>query len=642
MKTIRRLYTYLITLISLEVVIWGMIRLARTFTNPKIDGNAGQVAGALALILVGLPIFLLHWWMAQRQAVEEEEEQYSLIRALFFYGAILGTLIPIIQNTLALVNRLLITIFNQPLRSATFGGRQIWSDNLIAIFINALLGSYIYYILQKDWEEKPPNENLPNIRRLANYILLLYGLGILVGGVHEIIRYLFSFAKTIGATSQSWLANGLALLVIGIPLWSIVWRIIQHSLQHLRERSSLLRQIILFLLSLFSAVGILVPLGMILQTVLEILFGKSQTLGAVLVEIGDPLALALPLCGVWAYYSRALRQTFDATPFLKRGVLFRKLYYYILSALGLIATLIGLKMLFTFFIDLGLRSTAFWGSLLRVRLTASLASLGVGFPIWLLSWRLMVADVAKKEEAGDRARRSLVRKTYLYLALFAGVIGAMISAGYASFILFKALLGQVESDLLAEILTSLSQLILFGGLLGYHLSLLRSDRKRAERFLSELHAQFPVLILTTQGGAFAPQALATFQREMPSLPLAVHTIEDGVPDETMSQARAVIIPGNVVAEPTEVIHVWLKNFSGQRISVPTSAENWHWLFGSGVERSVIINRTVKAIREIAEGDEISTATARTPLQTVLYVFGVLFSIQILFGVFSFLVSLVGR
>ncbi|OQX62895.1 MAG: hypothetical protein B5M51_05625, partial [Anaerolinea sp. 4484_236] len=407
-------------------------------------------------------------------------------------------------------------------------------------------------------------------------------------GVHEVIRYLFSFARTIGATPQNWLANGLALLIVGIPLWIVVWRIIQRSLQHFSERTALLRQIILFLISLFSAVGILVPL------------------------------LALPLGGVWAYYSRALYQTFNAEPFLKRGDLFRKLYYYILSALGLIATLIGLQMLFAFIIDLSLRSTALWGGLLRERLAAALASLVVGLPIWLSAWKLMLADVAEKGEAGERARRSLVRKTYLYIALFVGVIGAMISSGYASFILFKALLGQVEPDLLAEVLTSLSQLLIFGGLLAYHLSLLRSDKKMAQRFLSDLHAQFPVLILTTQNGAFASQAVTTFQREMPSLPLAVHAIENGVPDETMSQARAVIIPGDIVAEPNDAIRVWLKNFSGQRLAIPTSAKNWHWLFGSGRGHLAMIKRTVK----------------------ILYFFGVLFSIELLFSLVSFLMSLI--
>lgn len=643
MKTLRQLYTYLITLISLEVVVWGMIRLARTFTNPALGLDAGPLAGALALILVGLPIFLLHWWMAQRRAAQEEEERFSLIRALFLYGAFLGTLVPIIQNALGFINHLLLTAFNQPPYRAIFGGEKIWSDNLIAIFMNLLVGAYIFFNLRKDWHASPPNNHLSIIRRLARYLLLVYGLGMLAGGIHEIIRYLFSFATTVGDTPQSWLANGLALLVIGIPLWIVVWRIIQRSLQHLPERIALIRQITLFLLSLFSLVGILFPLGMILNTLLGAVLGDFKTFATLLADIGDPLAVALPLAGVWFYYSGNLRGTFAAEEALKRGRLFRKLYFYISSALGLIATFIGLQMLFAFLIDLLVESGAMWEEYLRDRLTSSIASLAVGVPAWLLAWRNMVADAAQEGEAGDRARRSLVRKTYLYLALFVGVIGAMLSAGYVSFLLFKALLGEADPDLLEQVLKMLSSLILCGGLLlAYHLYLLRGDNKQAQRFLAELHAQFPVLVLTTEDGEFAPRVAAAFQREMPTLPLVLHAIESGVPDETLSQARAVILPGRIAAEPAEAIRVWLKNFSGARLAIPTQAEGWRWIFGSGRSLPMLINRTVKVVREMAEGDEISTPGGRTPFQNVLYVFGVLFGVQVLFGLLMFIISLAMR
>ena len=127
---------------------------------------------------------------------------------------------------------------------------------------------------------------------------------------------------------------------------------------------------------------------------------------------------------------------------------------------------------------------------------------------------------------------------------------------------------------------------------------------------------------------------------MPSLPLAVHAIENGVPDETMSQARAVIIPGDIVAEPNDAIRVWLKNFSGQRLAIPTSAKNWHWLFGSGRGHLAMIKRTVKIIREMAEGDEVSSSRDRSSWQNILYFFGVLFSIELLFSLVSFLMSLI--
>ena len=62
MRTIRRLYFYIITVISVEVIIWGVISLARTlFSQGKETDSGFLLATGLSLLIVGLPIFLLHW-----------------------------------------------------------------------------------------------------------------------------------------------------------------------------------------------------------------------------------------------------------------------------------------------------------------------------------------------------------------------------------------------------------------------------------------------------------------------------------------------------------------------------------------------------------------------------------------------------
>ncbi|MFN3492284.1 MAG: DUF5671 domain-containing protein, partial [Anaerolineales bacterium] len=66
MKTIRRLYFYAVAFISIEVVLWGIIGLLRSiFNNNEITSGATSLAQALSLILVGAPIFLVHWLWAQ-------------------------------------------------------------------------------------------------------------------------------------------------------------------------------------------------------------------------------------------------------------------------------------------------------------------------------------------------------------------------------------------------------------------------------------------------------------------------------------------------------------------------------------------------------------------------------------------------
>ena len=147
MRTIRRLYLYAVTFISLMVITWGLIGLARSaFAGDQIGDDVTRLAGALALIFVGIPVFLLHWWLAQRAANQDEEERFSYIRAVFLYGALLATLIPIIQNLTALANRIFFTLFSLSDNRLMFGSDQTWSDNLIAVLMNGLIAAYLFSV----------------------------------------------------------------------------------------------------------------------------------------------------------------------------------------------------------------------------------------------------------------------------------------------------------------------------------------------------------------------------------------------------------------------------------------------------------------------------------------------------------------
>src|SRR5512138_3654017 len=108
MKSIRRLYFYLVALISIEVVLWGLVGLLRSLIDQTIAGGADALARALALILVGMPIFLIHWLWAQRVSARDEEERTATLRAIFFYAVLLGTLIPVAQNLLSFLDRALV------------------------------------------------------------------------------------------------------------------------------------------------------------------------------------------------------------------------------------------------------------------------------------------------------------------------------------------------------------------------------------------------------------------------------------------------------------------------------------------------------------------------------------------------------
>ncbi len=110
---LRRLYFYLVAFISLEVVMWSIITLARTLFDAATLNNIGdQIAGGLAFLIVGLPIFLFHWFFIQRDSAQDAEERSSRLREIFLYGIFLATLIPIAQNMIALINRVTIQTYS--------------------------------------------------------------------------------------------------------------------------------------------------------------------------------------------------------------------------------------------------------------------------------------------------------------------------------------------------------------------------------------------------------------------------------------------------------------------------------------------------------------------------------------------------
>src|SRR3972149_11339912 len=136
MKSIRRLYFYLVALISIEVVVWGLVGLLRSIVDQTVSGGAEALAQALALILVGVPIFLVHWLWAQRVSARDEEEKTASLRAVYLYAILLGTLIPVVQNTLSFIDRSLVQTTGLGIERA-FGSfrEQTLADNLIAILM---------------------------------------------------------------------------------------------------------------------------------------------------------------------------------------------------------------------------------------------------------------------------------------------------------------------------------------------------------------------------------------------------------------------------------------------------------------------------------------------------------------------------
>ena len=49
MKSIRRLYFYLVAFISIEIVLWGLVGLLRSIVDETVSGGADALAQALTI-----------------------------------------------------------------------------------------------------------------------------------------------------------------------------------------------------------------------------------------------------------------------------------------------------------------------------------------------------------------------------------------------------------------------------------------------------------------------------------------------------------------------------------------------------------------------------------------------------------------
>jgi len=636
MKTIRRLYFYAVAAISIEVVMWGIISLLRSiFKTSEVVNSASTLAQALSLILVGVPIFLVHWLWAQRASARDDEEKTASVRAIFFYGILLGTLIPAVQNLLALIDRTFLATANLYTYRAIVGGSQTWIDNLIAIVINLLLAAYFWNILKDEWRTLPETENFAEIRRLYRFIWMLYGLLMVVFGAQQALDYAFTLSTgdVLGAIGRETAVNATALLVIGAPIWFFSWRILQDVLPDPAEKESYLRLGILYLLSLGGVIVVLTAGGSLVYMILMHVFGDGRDFAEFMQNIGGPISVGVPFGVVWVYYGKWLNQQFAFDEDSPRRAGKQRLYSYILSFLGLAATFFAVASLFSVVIDLLTAKAYLSGGGFSSPLSRALAALVVGLPLWLMTWRPVQADALEEGPVGDHARRSVIRKTYLYLVLFASVIGGMASAGILIFTLINAALGGDTGDFANSMLNSLQILILFVVLLLYHLSALRKDGAARADVLEAKQEGFKLVVLDNSDGRFGESVRAAFAKRAPKVPVTVVNVKDEISAEL--KADAVVLPGSLAVNTPKNVEAWINSFNGNRLIVPDEAAGVYWLndFGQAAE----------SVRALAEGQEIrpQSAAKLTSVWTyVAYVFAALFACQLLFMLLAFGVSMV--
>jgi hypothetical protein len=449
-----------------------------------------------------------------------------------------------------------------------------------------------------------------------------------VFGAQQLLRFLFYVpGDVLGQMGREVAVNGLALLVVGTPVWVYSWRIIQGSLADRAEMGSVLRLGILYLLALGGVITVITAAWMVVDLFLNLMLGQEISMSEFVQNIGGPISLGVPLGMVWAYYGHWLNRHIEAVGDGVRRASLRRLYNYILALLGLVVAFVGVATLFSFLIDMLTGFGIVFTDTLRGSLASSIASLIVGLPLWLVMWRPMQAEAMQQGEVGDHARRSIIRKAYLYLVLFGSVIGGMATAVGLVYNLLRAVLtGEGGSDFVNNILNLTQLLFLFGVLLVYHLNVLRMDGSSVADALAGKQNEYSVLVVDS-GNGFVESVRAALEKFAPDAPVTV-TSPAVKPDGKFS---ALVLSGSQAVDAPE----WVRSFGGDRIVVQDEARNVVW-----TDDAV---QAAQSVQKLAEGEEIEKQrNGRSPWRIVIYVFAALFTLQLLFMLLALGISLVAR
>jgi hypothetical protein len=454
-----------------------------------------------------------------------------------------------------------------------------------------------------------------------------------VFGAQQILRFIFYIpSNTLGMLGRETFVNGFALLLVGTPIWMLTWKICQDALADSAERESNLRLGVLYLLALGGVISVLAAGGTLAYLLLNRLLGDSMPWPNFIQRIGGPLSIGIPLGVVWAYFGRWLTRHIEAVAEGQQRETLKRPYVYILSLIGLVTAFIGVTTLIGVIIDLAVGGVFIGRDVLRERESMAIATLLVGLPLWLLTWRPIDKQASEAGDFGEHARRSVVRKVYLYLALFASVIGGMVSAVTLVFRLLSALLtGNIESNFLSSTLNLAQLLALFGIVLVYHLLALRRDGASAASALAAKQADFRVLVLDPGPGKFGEAIQAALHKQSAQMPVTVLHADEPIPAGLAAQA--VILPGSLAVTADGPLGAWLRSFNGSRLIVQDEADGIVWSQDPG--------QAAALARQLSEGQAVHPQKrAGSAWTIVIYIFAALFAIQFVFMLLAFGLSLI--
>lgn len=499
MQTVRRLYVFLMSGVGLAVASFGLVQLL-TLVLDQIAASGGSVISgdradvrdrlslALSMIAVGTPVWLIHWWFAERAARQgmagAVAERSAALRA--FYLALVEFITLVVA--LFAASSAIETLFRQVAGSPQEYGRT-FSDSAALAVVGVMGWGYHAWIRAGDelmGELRGPAAWLP---RLARYALaFIAGLMLCLGAAELIELFLRALVGRGDIISgQTWwiapVASGVGKVAVGVVGWCGLWVFSSRLLVAIdwraaSERRSAVREVYLGLGVAVGAAATLVAASGGLAALLRWAIGvdPSPDPARLVQDVVAPSISSIPFTLAW-WFSRS-RLLGEATGIGDGTIVAaaRRRANFLPALVGIAFGGAGAAWVLGLLLDVvlgGVRTIVAgrdaWGSELSMYAAFAI----VGIPLWLWQW---AAALRRRSAAPDVEGTSTERRAYLYLVIAGALISSISAAALIVYRVFGIVLGAtVPASPVSDLSTPIGIAVVASGIVAYHALALRTD-----------------------------------------------------------------------------------------------------------------------------------------------------------------------
>ena len=491
LPAVQRAYFYLVALVAIHMAVLAVANLLRVGAEIAMGAPSGGFTGlpfvfnefsqprelyreqaslAIALLVVGLPAWVIHFRVAQRAALRSVEERGSALRSFYLHLVVFVTALLVFgygQRALGLVLQGIFIGENQ--RFPTYWGLEAdWPARAAGAAVMALTAAVVlgYHLRLSILDRRATliGGRAASFRQLVFYALALIGLFwaastavSTLAGIWD--RIADAVAPIPGLTAPQATPPGVVVasppapsrddllrfqligavpgILAGLALWLGTWIPLQRGLRAPTadgeiERGSVIRKLAIYLVVLVSALAVLLSATVAVANVVERILGTPdrEQYRNIQHDVGFPVTNLVVFSTVWLFHRRVVQAEAARETEVERAATVRRLYIYLIAAIGLGMLAIGTAGAIGVFGSqlMGLNTHG------NGETAAYIALVLIGAPVWALSWW------QAQRRLTDDERRSLPRRGYLYLAILGGVLGVLVFGSAGLYRLLNAVL----------------------------------------------------------------------------------------------------------------------------------------------------------------------------------------------------------